>query len=253
MNTLMNYKPFTQDIWKTIESTLAALKSEKQQLFAAFDADGTLWDTDLGENFFNYQIDNNLVETPPDAFNHYLEMKKINDDPRQAYVWLAQINKGKTLTQVREWALQAFKEIKPSPIFDDQKKLIELLLKNNVQIYIVTASIKWAVEPGALALGLSNDNVIGVETSLENNIITDKPVFPITYRMGKVEALLKQTQNNKPFLASGNSMGDYELLEAATHCRLAVSASSRDDKLFKTENELATIAKSKNWMQHRFI
>lgn len=252
MLKVMNYKPYSKEIWSNIERTITELKASSSQLVAAFDADGTLWDTDLGENFFHYQIEQKHMPLPPDPFEHYLQMKKINNDPRPAYVWLAQINQGKSVQQVRQWAQEAFDAVKPTPIFSEQKKLIELFKSHNIKIYIVTASIKWAVEPGAVALGLSYENVIGVETVVENGIITDKPVLPITYRNGKIEAFLAKTKQ-LPFFASGNTIGDLELLENATHLRLAVSAASRDDKLFKTEHDLATVAREKNWMHHRFI
>jgi phosphoserine phosphatase len=249
----MNYKSFPSHYWAEIETTINSLKEQGLPLVAAFDADGTLWDTDLGENFFQYQIDHQLVPLPPDPWAQYFEMKKIDDDPRDAYVWLAQINAGVHLPQLRQWAQAAFESIQPNPIFSEQRKLIEMLQRHSVQIYIVTASIKWAVEPGARALGLMDSNVIGIETRIDGDIITNEKVFPITYRHGKVEALLKHTNGIKPFLAAGNSIGDYELLHSATHFKIAVSAASRDDKLFKSENELMTKADEHQWWRHRFI
>ncbi len=249
----MNYKNYPEEYWEQIKEAVASLKNSNAKLVAAFDADGTLWDTDLGENFFQYQIDEKLVPLPEDPWKHYLDLKKINNDPRDAYVWLAQINAGRSVDEIREWCQKAFNRIQPNPIFSEQKKLIEFLLSNSVQVYIVTASIRWAVEPGARALGLTNENVIGVETKVENNLITTEKVLPITYRNGKTEALLSKTGNAAPFLCAGNTIGDYELLEAATHIRLAVSAASRDDRLFKSENDLQTMAIEKNWWRHRFI
>lgn len=249
----MNYKSFPSEYWSEINTVIQDHKAKNLPLFAAFDADGTLWDTDLGENFFHYQIDQKLVPLPPDPFNHYLEMKKINNDPRDAYAWLAQINDGVELSQVRKWAQEAFDSIQPKPIFSEQKKLIDLLKQHQVQIYIVTASIKWAVEPGARALGLTDENVIGIETLVQNNRVTREKVYPITYRQGKTEAFLARTSGARPFLASGNTIGDYELLQSATHIHLAVSAASRDDRLFKSENELLTKAEENNWWRHRFI
>lgn len=249
----MNYKSYPSNFWAQIEKTTSELKSSEQKLVAAFDADGTLWDIDLGENFFQYQIDNKLVPLPEDPWDHYLKMKAENNDPRSAYLWLAKINKDLPEKQIQDWSHQAFQQIEPSPIFSEQKKLIQFLLQNHVEVYIVTASVKWAVQPGAIALGLNPNNVIGVETLIENGFITEKPILPVTYRQGKVEALLKHTKGQSPFLSSGNTMGDFELLMAATHIRLAVSAASRDDKIFKTENELQKIAYEKNWLAHRFI
>lgn len=249
----MNYKNFPEDYWKQIKETVAALKAKNVPLVAAFDADGTLWDTDLGESFFQYQIDEKLVSLPEDPWSYYYDLKKINNDPRDAYVWLSQINAGKTVDQVRGWAQESFDRIQPNPIFAEQRKLVEYLVSNSVQVYIVTASIKWAVEPGARALGLTSDNVIGVETKIENNVFSKEKILPITYRQGKTEALMMRTRNVAPFLCAGNTIGDYELLQAATHFKLAVSAASRDDRLFKAENDLQTMAVEKNWWRHRFI
>ena len=251
----MNYKAYPNELWKQIELTLQQLKSQpkNQPLIAAFDADGTLWDIDLGENFFQYQIEQKQIPLPQAPWNHYLEMKKINNDPRSAYVWLAQINKGYSLEQVQKWALEAFNQAHPVPFFQEQKKLIQYFLQEGVEVYIVTASVKWAIEPAAAALGISADHVVGVETMVQSGVITDEPIYPITYRQGKSEALLKQTQQKQPFFCSGNTMGDLELLQMASHLRLAVSASSRDDKLFRTESELQQTAQQNKWLNHRFI
>jgi HAD superfamily phosphoserine phosphatase-like hydrolase len=247
----MNYQPYPEHYWTQVQENINTLKASNKKLVAAFDADGTLWDADLGENFFQYQIDHKLVELPPQAFDFYLAKKE--KDPRDAFLWLAQINKGRSLEQVREWAKLAFNSIQPNPIFNDQQKLIQFLMNNGVEVYIVTASIKWAVEPGAQALGISASHVIGVQTEIQDGLVTEKGIFPITYREGKVEALLLRTGGIGPFLSSGNSMGDFELLHAATHTRLAVSAASRDDHMYKTESELLSHAKNNNWLGHRFI
>ncbi len=248
----MKYKSYPETFWKELNETLAELKKNPTPLVALFDADGTLWDTDLGENLFNYTIDNRLVELPPDPWNHYQELKKKNSDPKDAYLWLAQIYQGKSLAQVRQWADEALKSLKPFPIFEEQKKLIDLLLKNKVKINVITASISWAVQPGAQYLGLDDSCVIGVETQVENGYITTKQFGVITYKSGKVDAYKLQSKT-VPFLASGNSEGDINLLEYASHIRLAVSAANREDRLYKSEYQLQQIAKERGWIQHRFI
>ncbi|MBO9668395.1 MAG: haloacid dehalogenase-like hydrolase [Bdellovibrio sp.] len=247
----MKYKDYSSDIWSSINSTLDQVLKEQSHPVAAFDADGTLWDIDLGENFFHYQIDNKLVALPPEPWEHYQAMKA--DNPQKAYLWLAQICKGKSLDEVQAWAKQAVAQSAPIPVFTEQKKLIDLFLSRGIEIYIITASVKWAVEAGASLMGLKHDNVIGIETAINNGIITDLQKGLITYRQGKVEALLKRTGGRLPFFASGNTMGDYQLLQASTHLSLAVSAASRDDRLFKTEAELATEAENNGWLSHRFI
>lgn len=247
----MKYKDYSTDTWKRINTTLDLVLKEDSAPVAAFDADGTLWDTDLGETFFHHQIDNQLVNLPSEPWEHYQSMKA--EDPAKAYLWLAQICQGQKLEQIHSWAIEAVKGHFPLPVFTEQKKLIDLFLSKGVRIYVVTASVKWAVEPGAEMLGLKKEDVIGIETLIEGGVITEKQKGLITYRQGKVDALLERTAGKKPFFASGNTMGDFQLLQAATHLSLAVSAASRDDKLFKTEKELQENAEKFEWLSHRFI
>lgn len=247
----MKYKDYSNEIWTRINTALDQVLKEDSSPVAAFDADGTLWDIDLGETFFHYQIDNKLVDLPPNPFQLYEDMKA--EDPQKAYLWLAQVCQGQSLKKVHEWAVKAVQEQSPLPIFLEQKKLIDLFLSRGVQIYIITASVKWAVEPGAEILGLRKDSVIGVETEIQDGMITDKQRGIITYRQGKVDALLERTKGKKPFFCSGNTMGDFQLLQSSTHLSLAVSAASRDEKLFKTEHELQQHAETYSWLAHRFI
>src|SRR5688572_20257978 len=113
---------------------------------AAFDADGTMWDTDLGEGLFLHQIKHKLVPLPPEPWEHY-EWLKANKGNPVAFLWLAQICKDVPIVKVREWAEQAV-AAQHLPIYDEQPRILEKLKSMDVEIYIVTASIKWAVEPG---------------------------------------------------------------------------------------------------------
>lgn len=247
----VKFKDYTSDIWQKINNTLEQVLERDEKPVAAFDADGTLWDIDLGESFFDFLIQHKKVPLPADPWAHY-ESLKVEHLPA-AYLWLAQICQNQSLETIRQWTEQSLTELKPLPIFGPQKQLIDFFLTKNVQIYVVTASVKWAVEPGAALFNLSNENVIGIETEIKNNKISDKQKGLITYRQGKVEALLQKTHGKKPFFACGNSEGDQELLMSATHLSLAVSAAHRDDKLFKSESQLQKLAETKGWLSHRFV
>lgn len=249
----MKYKQYSPEDWNRIEKAVEKALATDPAPVAAFDADGTLWDTDLGEAYFNYKIDNRLVKFPEDPWNYYVELKKNPAGPGEAYLWLAQVLSGQMLEQARAWADDAVIANHPTPIFPEQKRLIEFLLSKGVHVMIVTASVKWAVEPGARLLGLTNENVIGIETFVENGRLTDKLKGTITHRQGKADAILKFTGGKRPFLAAGNTMSDFELIESATDIHIAVSAASRDDRLFKTEDELQKIARAKNWIAYRAI
>jgi HAD superfamily phosphoserine phosphatase-like hydrolase len=249
----MKYKSFPQEFWTQLDEALKKeIKAFGERPIAAFDADGTLWDTDLGENFFKWQIKNSgLKNLPADPWKHYRDWKE-SGDPRPAYMWLAQINQGQSFKQIKAWAEEAVKSIDPLPIFPEQKKLIQWFESRGVEVFIITASVKWAVEPGAKRFTIDSDHVLGVATAIERHIITDKALGPITYREGKLEALLERTNGRKPFFSCGNTMGDITLLQGATQMALAVGAAQEGQELFPTEEKLRAEALKANWFIHRF-
>lgn len=213
---------------------------------AAFDADGTLWSTDAGENFFQFQIDRKLVPMPADPWAHYEGLKELSHP--EAYVWLAQILKGRKLSEVRAWSHECVASYAGGmPIFPWMRDIIGFLRESGVEIFVVTASITWAVEPAAELLGIPADHVVGVETAVENGIVTSMPYGPITWREGKVEGLLRRTGGKKPFFAAGNTMGDFHLIESATHVQVANATVARGHENYPTEQELARIGSERNW------
>lgn len=248
----MKYKNYPSEVWDQIRQALSEERKSGRTPVAAFDADGTLWDTDLGESFFKYQIAQKvLTGLPADPWRHYRDWKE-SGDPRPAYLWLAQINSGRRLDEVRGWAEDAVKSREPLPIFAEQKKLIEYLLQEGAQVWIVTASVKWAVEPGALRLGLTHDHVIGIETAIRRGLVTDEAAGHMTYREGKPMAVLAKTHGQRPFLASGNTLGDLSLLESASRIRLAVGASTPGHEMFEAEEKLREQGRQRGWIVHQF-
>lgn len=246
MNVIECGKPFTEELISKI-NTLAKFSGPK---IAAFDADGTLWDNDFGEQFFQYQIDhcdlNSLKNIDP--WDYYDTTKMI--DPPKAYLWLAQISARQKLSQVRLWAKDSLNHFTVKP-FLPQKNLIKFLKENNFKIYIVTASIKWAVEPGAHLMGLSEDDVIGIETEVENGVVTEKQKGPITWRQGKAEALLKATNGVRPLICSGNTYGDISLLELAQELKICIETQTEKNFLYEEEDKLRIYAKKHNWHIHK--
>lgn len=246
------FADFSAPVWAQIRAAVRAEKEVNPAPVAAFDADGTLWDTDLGENFFRYQIREKLVPLPENPWRHYRDWKE-GGDPRPAYLWLAQINAGVSIDRVRGWAKDAVDSIAPVPVFPAQRQLIDLLQTEGVRVFIVTASVKWAVEAGAHLLGLEPENVLGYETKVgADGIVTTAASGHSTYRQGKIEAVLAASGGVAPFLSAGNSFGDIAILEGATKIRLAVTANHPGDELFKAEDDLQREAEKRGWLRHRF-
>lgn len=251
--TMKSYKDYEKQTWDIIQTEVDKyINNNVSPHYAAFDADGTLWDVDAGESFFRYQIDHcELKGLPADPWGHYHEWKER--DTHAAYLWLAQINKGQRLEQVRRWAKDNLNSHKEWPIFPQQRKLIQWLKSKGIRVFVVTASIKWAVEPFAELLGLHYDDVIGVETKCVDGVVTDEMSGMITWREGKPRRLLQLTDGVMPLFCSGNTMGDLQLLQSARLLKLAVSAAAQGTELYETEMSLQKVACENAWLSHRFI
>lgn len=236
------------------ERVEGALKTGQAPRVAAFDADGTLWDRDAGETFFDWQIKNCRLALPADPWSHYHRLKV--PDPRVAYTWLAEISAGHELAQVRRWAAECFRGAGPWPTFASQLRLVEWLRSKDFDIYIVTASVKWAVEPLAHLYGVDFEHVLGITTQVVDGRVSKTATHPITWRQGKAEALLKVLGGARPILACGNTYGDSALIETATHVSLTVSTQVKAEGplggLFEEERKLREEARARGWLMHAF-
>lgn len=238
-------KPFPSTLKKHILDSIDAFLSRhpNHPRYAAFDADGTLWDSDVGENFFQYQIDD--CDLPAlqgiDPWKHYWDLKKKN--PPDAYLWLAELCEPYPLDLVRNWAQQSLKKFPPK-ILEPQKELIADLLQRHFTVFIVSASTHWAVEAAAPLVGLPFSSALGVREGI------------VTWREGKRTELLKKTLGVPPLLCSGNSSGDLHLLECAEVVRLAVQTqkdNTQHPALYTDEQNLLTMATDRGWSTHHFF
>lgn len=250
---MSKFKEFSEKTWDLIKAKIDdALSVTPEPWFAAFDADGTLWDNDAGNKFFDYEINNKLLDLPADPWAHVYKIK--DQSPESAFLWLAQIHKNKNIKEVRAWAKKCFEQEKNYPYHQSTKDLVEYLQFKGIEIVVVTASVKWSVEPVCVPLGITEENILGVKTKISpDGTITDIQDGPITYKNGKTSAFLEHTNNIKPLLAVGNTTGDLQLIELATHIRLAVASATPDSKIYKSEVELQNYAQKNGWIRHSFI
>jgi phosphoserine phosphatase len=252
----MSVKPFSPALLKQILDPIDDFIAKNPgPHFAAFDADGTLWDSDVGENFFQYKIDYcNLPSLQGiDPWSHYFSLKKKH--PPDAYLWLAQLCAPYNIHTVRSWAQQTM-NIFPPAVLPPQQALIGELLKRNLKIFIVSASTHWAVEAAATLVGLTAEAALGVKTKVVDSTVTQEQDGEVTWREGKRTALLQKTNGISPIFCSGNSSGDLHLLECSSLVRLAVQTqtpSSQNSALFADEQKLLSHAKTQGWLTHHFF
>jgi phosphoserine phosphatase len=244
---------FPETLWiKLLEDIDDSVKIHPKPHLAVFDADGTLWPQDAGEEFLRFQHEQGLLKNlPSDPIAHY--RKLLKKDVNTGLVWLAQVNKGLTVQEVRQMASEWHNSQRHTAwAYEDQKILIEELKKRDITPYIVSGSIKWALEPLAISVGISPEHVVAVETEVHDGVITANPIEPVTFFYGKVEAFLKASDGSSPIFACGNSMGDYDLIQTSKAIKFAVSGADPTDAFFEGEKKLAEKAEELDWYYHRF-
>ena len=220
----------------------AAKKTKKP--FAAFDADGTLWPHDIGKKFFHYQVMNNLLEVsnPQKKFDHILQHK----GKKAALIWLAQIQAGISVEKLKQ-QVKCFLQKNPFKVFLFQKQLVDWLVTENIQVFIVSSSLKWVLEEALKVYNIPLENIIGVETKINRKIITNKLVLPAPIHKDKVKAFQSRTNKALPLFVAGNTLADQALLELASDVRLVVTTASPEQRNYDSERKLLKIAKTRNW------
>ena len=226
-----------------LKKSLEPFLSNGKDLVAAFDADGTLWPHDVGRDFFQYQVKNKLL------FSKYPNLEKDfqflceKKGRSKGLCWLSQIQAGQTLENLNNNITDFLKQ-NPVRFFDFQKDLINWFKKYNVKVFIVSSSLKWVLDL-ALKNFIPSSQIIGVETKVENGIITNEVLFPAPVFAEKVPAFL--TKSKAPIFVSGNSMADKALLEISTGKQLVVSSAQKENSIYKSEQDLLSFAKKQNW------
>ena len=230
---------------------IKAQKEVKPIHYVAFDADGTLWNNDVLYHFLEYQIQKGLL-CGKRSRNLWQKLISEPKNKKKNLMAISNLFAGLTVREVRKRAQKAF-DYFPSGIFKEQKEFIKWLQNRGIKIYVVSASYKWALEPAIKAMGLPVDCIIAVENAVKNGVIHRKLKGEVSISGGKVRRLFEKTKKKRPLMAAGNTLWDADLIETASHVKMAVGCQSCFDfKLRKLEKKLADKAKKKGWLIHEF-
>ena len=100
---------------------------------------------------------------------------------------------GFKLEEFKFYCREALRE-NPLHPFPFQKNLLEYLHKKNLKIVVVSSSIKWLVEIAVQSCSFPVDEVLGVETRVEEGLISSELIRPAPIGSFKGEVLLKHNQ-----------------------------------------------------------
>lgn len=196
----------------------------------------------------------------PFLYNGYCSTPGIG--PEYGYLWVVYLLAGHTVVEVSTLAKEAIsyelgnqlgKQTWQSPdnfqthagqlshsfktglrVLPEMQNLISTFMKNGIEVYIVSASYKPAVEAfsgiGNFGYNVPADHVIALELETDN----EGKILPLykegwvkTVRQGKVDAInlvikSQPGKNHDPLFAAGDSDGDYEMLSAFPDMKLSL-------------------------------
>jgi len=204
---------------------------------AVFDADGTLWRGDVGEDLLRYlAAHRHLVGSNEGVFARYQQLNEVN--PVESYAFAVEVMAGLDATHLSRLCDDFFAQRFLGRVFSWVRPTLEVLAQAQVQLWVCSASPRWAVEPGASALGIPGHQVIGVEAELRDGRLSPVVLRPISAGTGKVHWLT--VRGVTPGLCVGNGDLDLDMLEHAPH-RLVVAPFDGP------ENHLVAQARVRGW------
>ncbi|HEY6769359.1 MAG TPA: haloacid dehalogenase-like hydrolase [Candidatus Sulfotelmatobacter sp.] len=184
---------------------------------AAFDCDGTLWSGDVGESFFAWEVQKQVVSQSlaSEMQARYGEYKAGRVTEDQMCGELVTMHAGMPETELIHAATEFWKHSFPGKIFSEMRDLVHRLQAAGCDLWAVSSSNSWVIRAAMQELDIPPDHVLAAEVEIRNSIVTDR-LIRMPSGPGKPKALRK-VAGNEIDAAFGNSRWDIEMLEMARH------------------------------------
>lgn len=184
---------------------------------AAFDCDGTLWSGDVGESFFDWEIEQRLVtaEVGRRMRGRYADYKagKVSEDEMCGE--MVTMHEGIPESVMMHAATGFFEKFFVAQIFPDMQELVRQLQDAGCEAWAISSSNEWVIRAGMKHLGIGEDRILATKVELDNGIISNRLVR-VPSGPGKPRALREVVKKDLD-AAFGNSRWDSEMLAMAKH------------------------------------
>ncbi|HUI11001.1 MAG TPA: haloacid dehalogenase-like hydrolase [Bacteroidota bacterium] len=110
-------------------------------------------------------------------------------------------------------------------------ELLRALQSRGFDVWAVSGSNKWSVEPVFERLGVPASRVIGIELDAPGGTLSDRAAEPVPIREGKVAALRARTAE-APLLTASDSRNDLPLFLYSRGLKVRVNSRGRDTAEF---------------------
>ena len=184
---------------------------------AAFDCDGTLWSSDAGGRFFDWEIKRGLVpaEVSRAMLARYAEYKAGKVSEEDMCGEMVTMHKGLTEASMMEAAREFMTSHFTGRAFPEMHELVRQLQAKGCEIWAVSSSNEWVIRAGLKPFGIAEDYILATKVELDEGVVTDRLVR-IPSGPGKTQAL-REVGQKKIDAAFGNSRWDIEMLADSTH------------------------------------
>jgi phosphatidylglycerophosphatase C len=211
-----------------VDELIARLVTRAAPRPIVFDADGTLWRGDVGEDFLRYLTFERQV--PADAWRRYEAMLQV--DHARAYALAVEVMEGLAVTHLQTLANAFFAARFSGRIHRPVRAMLERLRAVGYQPWICSASPVWAVMPGGAVLDIPPERVIGVASRIDDQgALTREIDAPVCCGPGKVSWLRRHLGPERPALAVGNGELDLEMLLHADEALVVAPLDGPDNRL----------------------
>jgi protein phosphatase len=218
---------------------LEAARAQHPDGVVAFDADGTLWSGDVGEDFFHaliarqairdqardelvanaheFSVKVDLGAAPTDVaralYDAYIEGRFPEERTCEMMTWACA---GWTKGEIARHCKGVVEVGRlSSRIHEEVRGVLEWARSKKVRVIVVSASPREIVETAAAKLGIKGLDIVASTGLYENDVMIAKAVRPIPYADGKVTALRKLIGNKAILGAFGDNAFDVAMLSQA--------------------------------------
>lgn len=204
---------------------------------AAFDADGTLWAGDIGDDLFHVMLDDDAwLEPTHHALVTEAELAHITPESsagETVRALLAACQRGaypeERLLEVVAWGLAGRSRTAVDAYVRDvltrsralerlqneTVTVLRALQQRGIVVYVVSASPREIVEAAVSSLGIDAQHVVAASAVYDSGHMLARVHRPISYGQGKVHGL-RALAGDAPLLAAfGDNYFDAEMLRAA--------------------------------------
>lgn len=232
-------QPFSQPV----QDSVLLLMAEPGSKLACFDADGTLWNEDIGEAFFRWLIAGHLLPGRDCTRDIWAEYEaRVEENRALGYAWAVQSMAGIPENDIVRWSVQmaaAWPNYRPA-----MAALAAGMAESGFDVWIVSATNQWTVRAAAPKMNFDPGRVIAMESVVENGVMTETMVDPLICNAGKVTAIQAKF-DRMPDISFGDSMGDFEMLSASRQ-PIVIGRNDKPNRAILSE------ASARGWPVHMF-